>query len=403
MLCLRDLWFASIGLASLAAVTTAGAAPPTACAVDFEGLPAGTVVTELKKGAGISGCNENGTIAVTSQNTIFSSEAAIIFDGDCTVIPFPFSECEHFDRDIASPHEDFGGPGTGVGGELGSPFENNTALHKVLILAKDKVDVNNDDLVDDPDDANVPGYHVFDFTDINKNGVTINAVTFQDIDFLEGESPAQVTFTVPGSPTSTISQVDTQDGGVATIPIIGLSGVTSMMVEVKGSSAFAGFIYDEPKAQRACWATFGGFDAAFSGPEGQKIASFGGNVGPPPSGHLNVVKHETGQHLIIADVEVESCVVDELICANSGDNSPGQPGGKKGFEVNVLNFVGTGDLDGVEVAVTGSLIDCGEPGGKKGNDPDRFEVFVDGNEFVSDHLGGGNIQLHPPVGKPQIF
>jgi hypothetical protein len=81
-------------------------------------------------------------------------------------------------------------------------------------------------------------------------------------------------------------------------------------------------------------------------------------------------------------------------------DSPGQPGGKKGFDINVLNFVGTGDLDGVAVDVNGSLVDCGEPGGKKGNDADLFEVFVNGVPFVSDRLGGGNIQLHPPVGEP---
>jgi hypothetical protein len=396
----RDLCVVSIGLTPLVAFS-ASAAPPGPCHVDFEGLDAGTVVTELSKNNGINGCNEKGSIAVTSQNVRFSTEAAIIFDADCPVIPDPFSDCDHADRDIASPHEDFGGPGRGIGGAEGSPWENNTALGKVLVLAKDKVDSNNDGLVDDPDDADDPGYYNFDFTGVSSNGVTINAVTFQDIDFDEGESPAQVTFTVPGSPPSTISQVDTEDGGVATIPVIGLSGVTQMMVEVKGSSAFAGFIYDEPKAPRACWATFGGFDSAFVGPEGQKIASFGGNVGPPPSGHLNIVKHETGEHLKIADVEVESCVVDDQICANSGDNSPGQPGGKKGFDINVLNFVGTGDLDGVAVDISGSLIDCGEPGGKKGNDADYFEVNVNGNEFVSDRLGGGNIQLHPPVGKPQ--
>ncbi len=47
MLRFQNLWLVLIGLASLVVVTTAGAAPPTACAVDFEGLPAGTVVTEL--------------------------------------------------------------------------------------------------------------------------------------------------------------------------------------------------------------------------------------------------------------------------------------------------------------------------------------------------------------------
>ena len=70
----------------------AEAAPPTACVIDFEGLDAGTIVTELSSGDGISGCSISGIVAVTSQNTLFSSEAAIIFDSDCPVIPDPFSE-----------------------------------------------------------------------------------------------------------------------------------------------------------------------------------------------------------------------------------------------------------------------------------------------------------------------
>jgi hypothetical protein len=57
------------------------------------------------------------------------------------------------------------------------------------------------------------------------------------------------------------------------------------------------------------------------------------------------------------------------------------------------------DPDGVKtsVPVTGKLIDCGEPQGKKGRDPDQFHVYIDGELFVGDVLDGGNVQLHPPV------
>jgi hypothetical protein len=329
---------------------------------------------------------------------LFSSEAAIVFDSDCPVIADPFSQCESYDRDLGTPNEDFGGPGVGLGGEAGSPYQNDTALGKVLVLAKDKVDVNNDDLVDDPDDADVPGFYVFDFTGINRRGVSVNSVTVLDIEFDEGEDPALITLTVPGAPPATFSVVDTGNNGVATIDLIGISGVTSMRVDVKGSSALGGIVFNDREAGRACWATFGGFDSAFVGPEGQKVASFGGNVGPPPSGHLNIVKHATDQHLRVFDVVVESCERIESVCPNSGSASPGQPGGNKGFDINVLNFVGTGLLDGVEVPVDGRLIDCGEPQGKKNLDPDRFEINAGGAVFVNDVLGGGNVQLHPPVG-----
>ena len=107
--------------------------------------------------------------------------------------------------------------------------------------------------------------------------------------------------------------------------------------------------------------------------------------------------HLTGEHLSVPDVKVESCVRGENICANQGGNSPGQSGGKKGFDINVLNFVGAGALDGVEVQVTGRLVDCGEPGGNKGNGSDQFDVFVEGVGYIQGGLTGGNVQLHPPA------
>lgn len=397
---MRWIWIGEgITAASLALSLPAAAAPPAACNVDIEGLAAGTIVTELSAGAGVSGCTESGTIDVESQNTFFSLEAAIVFDSSCPVIPDPFSDCSSADRDLGTPNEDFGGPGVGAGGEAGSPYQNDTPLGKILVLAKDKVDTNGDGLVDDPDDADTPGFYDFHFDNWgNGKGVTVDAVTLMDVEFDEGESPAEVTLTRTSGPPVVFTQVDTGNNGVATIDQIGIEDVISMRVNVKGSSGLAGFVIDRPKLRRACWATFGGFHSAYVGPSDDKIASFGGNVGPPPSGHLNIVKHATGQHLRVFDVQVESCVRDAAVCPNSG--GPGQPGGKKGFDVNRLNFVGTGDLDGVEVPVSGSMIDCGEPQGKKAVDHDRFIVFADGMSFIDDALGGGNVQLHPPVEKP---
>jgi hypothetical protein len=397
------IWSLSLGLlaAPIAFAAPAMADPPSqttgACAIDLEGLPAGTVVTQLSIGAGINGCTGNGKVDVKSQNSLFSTNAAITFDTSCPKIDYPYSICNASDLDLGTPHMDFGGPGTGDGGAAGSPYQNDTPLGMVLVLARDKVDINNDGLVDDPDDADVPGSYDFDFTKINKKGVTINSVTIQDVEFAENESPAEISMTVPNSPPVVFTVVDTGNGGVAKIDQIGIENVTNMTVNVKGSSALSEIVFNEPVLRRACWATFGGFNSAFIGPEGDKIASFGGNVGPPPSGHLNIVKHVTDQHLRVFDVEVESCVRDDNICASSGSNSPGQPGGNKGFDVNVLNFVGTGLLDGVEVPVDGKLVDCGEPGNKKGNDPDQFVINADGQVFVAGPLDGGNVQLHPPV------
>ena len=371
----------------------------------FEGLPAGTVVTELSVGAGISGCTTNKVVAVSSQNCKFSSEAAIVFDSSCAVTPT--SQCEFIDTDIGTPHQDFGGPGRGDGGCATCDFPNDTPLGNLLVLANDKVDNFSNDtgapgadgLVDDPDDADCNGYMRFDFSNINPKGVTIDAVTVLDIELDEGESPGEITLSKASGPPSTFTIKDTGDGGKATFDSIGIKNVTSMQVDLKGSGAFAGAFFNAPKLKRACWATYGGFNNAFMGPAGAKVASFGGNVGPPPSGHLNVVKHLTGEHLSVPDVEVVSCERIEANCPTSG--GPGQPGGKKGFDINTLNFAGTGTLDGNTVAVTGRIIDCGEPQGKKGVDPDQFWIYVNSDEFVGGIHDGGNAQIHPPVGKPE--
>jgi hypothetical protein len=373
--------------------------------MDFEDLPPGTIVTELSVGAGISGCNTSKDVLVSSQNCRFSTEAAIVFDSSCTATPT--SVCEGYDLDTGTPHEDFGGPGIGSGGCDGCPFPNDEALGNTLMLAKDKVDnfdngtgaAGADGLVDDPDDADCNGFFDFDFTDIHPKGVTLDRVIMQDIEFDEGEDPAEIFFTTStgGTPPS-IAINDTGNGGKVDIDLLGTENVISMRVTFKGSGALGALFFNEPELRRACWATYGGFNNAFIGPEGSKVASFGGNVGPPPSGHLNVVHHELGQHLKVPDVEVVSCERIEANCPNSG--GPGQPGGKKGFDVNTLNFAGTGTLDGVEVDVEGKIIDCGEPQGKKGVDPDQFWIYTDGGLFVGGPHDGGNAQLHPPVGKP---
>lgn len=393
-------YFSSIGIIIAIAFwpATVMAAPSgPACVIDFEGLPKGTVITELSAGSGISGCAVNGVVSVESSNSIFSNEAAVVFDSDCTV------PCvgKWKDSDLGSPNETFGGPGVGLGGEMGMPQENDTAHGMIGILVGDKIDDSPaDGLVDDPDDADVPGEFRFDFSGINNKGVTIGGVTIMDVEFDQNENPAEVIMLRSGKAPSIFTLIDTGDNGVATIADVGLENVEQLIVKVKGSAGLSSVVFGVEK--RACWVTFGGFDSAFVGSEGQKIASFGGNVGPPPSGHLNIVRHTDGSHLIVPNAEVVSCERDETVCPNSGNNSPGQPGGKKGFDINVLNFSGVGSLKGPDgttssVQATGKLIDCGEPAGKKDRDPDQFHVFTDGALFVGDVLGGGNVQLHPPV------
>ncbi|MBT8442465.1 MAG: hypothetical protein KJO76_08770 [Gammaproteobacteria bacterium] len=371
--------------------------------IDFEGLPAGTIVDELSKGAGIDG-NATGVVKVQGRNTIFpNTNAAIIFDSDCPVVIDPvFSDCGRDDLDIGSPNEDFGGPGVGEGGEAGSPFQNDEALGMIMVLAKDLVDTNGDNLVDDPDDADVPGFIDFDFSMIKKGQndgtVTINSVQFLDIEFDEGESPAQMVLMGPNIPTATISIIDTGNNGLATIEGIKLEGVSNVRVEFLGSGSLGAISFDEPKGEKFCWITTGGFQNA-GVQAGSKDYTFGGNVGPPAHGSWEVIDHETGDNFHTHDVRITNCITIE-------GTGPGQPGGKKGFDVNQAFFECTsGTFNHVDgYTCTGYVIDRGEPSGKNGNDTDEYAITVrDGNGVVvmevNGMLDGGNVQIHPPVKK----
>ena len=368
--------------------------------IDFEGLPAGTIVDELTKGAGISDTNITGFVGVVGHNTYNpATNAAVIFDSEC--IRGTIS-CETQDQDIATPHEDFGGPGIGIGGALGGSFPNDTPLGNLIILVRKLTDSDNDGLVDDPDDADVPGYFNFDFSTIKKgkiSTVTIDSVTIMDVDLIEGEDPGQIILTGPGIPQATISVFDTENGGVATIDGIGLAGVDNVRVEVLGSSAFAEIVFNESKAPRSCWITTGGFHNA-GVQSGGKDFTFGGNVGPPPSGSWEVIDHNTGDNFHSNDVHITDCI-------EIDGTGPGQPGGKKGFVINQAFFEGTGRLNHVDgYPFTGFVVDRGEPSGKNDNQKDQFHIEVRDPVssvvvFETDFLlDGGNVQIHPPVGKP---
>jgi len=389
-------WTLTLGIVLMFSISSA-----LADEIDFEGLPPGTIVNELSKGQGITG-NINGVVKVLGHNTIFpTTNAAIIFDSSCT--PTSLSICEEFDLDLGTPHMDFGGPGIGDGGAAGGPYPNDTPLGNILVLAKDLIDSNFDGLVDDPDDADLPGYINFDFSGIKKGKsdgtVTINSFTIQDVELAEGETPAQVELSGPGILTATIAVNNLDNGGVLTYDGINLSGVSNMRVNLKGSSAFASVLFNE-RREGICWITTGGFNNASITDPDKKDFTFGGNVGPPPSGSWQVVDHNTGDKYHTNDVHI-------TLCEEIPGTGPGQPGGKKGFTINKAYFEGIGRLNHVPgYPVTGFVIDRGEPSGKNGNDTDEIQFIIydpDTSLPIIEWTGlltGGNVQIHPPTGKP---
>lgn len=48
------------------------------------------------------------------------------------------------DFDLGTPNQDFGGPGIGVGGEAGSPFQNDLAKGNILVVGENLFDSNGD-------------------------------------------------------------------------------------------------------------------------------------------------------------------------------------------------------------------------------------------------------------------
>ena len=362
--------------------------------IDFEGLPPGTIITELTKGAGFNG-TANGKISVVGHNTIFpATNAAVVFDSLCTG-----GACTGGDWDLGTPNETLGGPGVGVGGEIGSPYENNKPLGNIAILAENLNDGDGDGLVDNPDDADVLGYINLDFTAIKKgksSTVTVSSVTMIDVEWDEGESPALIELTGPGILPATFAINNTDDNGVVTFDGINLSGVTNMRVNLKGSGAMVSAALNV-RAPGSCWITTGGFqNAGFT--SGSKDYTFGGNVGPPPSGSWQVIDHSNGDNFHSNDVHIVDCI-------EIDGTGPGQPGGKKGFTINQAFFAGTGRLNGVDgYPFTGYVIDRGEPSGKNGNDTDEYSIVVrnpDSNVIVFEAtapLDGGNVQIHPPTG-----
>lgn len=389
--------------------------------IDFEGLPEGYVLDDpLFTGFGISG-DLSGMVSIFGFNPAFGAgtNAAIVFASDCPPSGTT-ADCSGGDVDLGSPNSDFGGPGIDAdgdpttGGNQGSDFENDMPLGNVAIVAEDLVDTNPmDGNVDDPDDADLDGQFIeFDFTDLNGKGITVNSLTYMDND--EGEFGAQVEFFGPGTLNpSTIGLTAVGDNGVRTITP-GIEGVEIMRVVLNGSGAVDNVVIEE-EVERDCWVTLGGFNKGeVETAAGKKYCTFGGNVGPPPSGALEVNWHETGDPALDG-ARFHTNGIESVRCEDL-TNGPGQPGGKKGLVEDTLFFTCSGRFNNqTGFNCRGYFQDNGEPQGKKvPNDKICVEVTDSNGAFVAscgegcdpvDPAGGsvlvgGNVQIHPPVGKP---
>lgn len=173
--------------------------------IDFENLPAGTVLNSIQ--------TIHGLVTVSGTNPALAGNTAVIFDS---------ANPTGGDFDLQTPGY---GPG------------NTTPHGNILIVAENLTDGNGDGLVDDPDDATTFGSILFfDFAGIGST-VTLQGMTIIDVE--QTEAAAEVFFydandNLIGVPFA-LPQVG--DNGVAEVSFGDISGVARMEVHLNGSGA----------------------------------------------------------------------------------------------------------------------------------------------------------------------
>ncbi|MBX3001654.1 MAG: choice-of-anchor A family protein [Caldilineaceae bacterium] len=110
----------------------------------FNDFPAGTIIDDQLPGISIWAENDRSG----------HPDMAIVFDSTT-----PTGN----DFELGTPNQDFGGAGVGSGGRRGQAGENNRHLGKLLIIAENAVDGDEDGLIDDPDNEEEGGRIFFEF------------------------------------------------------------------------------------------------------------------------------------------------------------------------------------------------------------------------------------------------
>jgi hypothetical protein len=161
-----------------------------------------------------------------------------------------------------------------------------------------------------------------------------------------------------------------------------------------------------PPSQGGCWVTGGGFLTA------NNKDNFGGNAKQMKDGsiqgHWNHEAHAKKDHL--------KGKPSYIFCRHVDEPGPGQPGGKKGFDMNQIYFGGPAEYRADKEWASGYWFDVvakdhGEPGAGKAKGGENVDTYhltirkmVDTEKQISGaivyeiagNLSGGNIQIHPP-------
>jgi hypothetical protein len=211
--------------------------------ITFEGFANGAILSEVYGDGG------SGPIAMSGSNPALGAvNAAIIFD---SANPLPAAD----DYDLGTPNETFSGPGIGEGGEMGMPYENDTAHGNIAIIAENLEDGDGDGNIDVPDDAtNGDEEFNFDFTAVGTGVVTIHEITIIDVEPIEDAATVDLydaamvlldSFTLP----------QTGDNGVSVESLGPTEGVAYMVVTLNGSGGIDNIVFtrnDEETGGEGC-------------------------------------------------------------------------------------------------------------------------------------------------------
>jgi len=350
-----------IGLAVVATTLVVAAVPAAAAAdavIDFEGLPAGTVVNSVSSGAGISGDVYAGSVSVfgDSAHPALPTNAAIIFDAACGGSA---AACSGGDADLFKP-----------------------ALGKVLIMAENLVDANADGIIDDPDDAdlrNAP--FTFDFSGFGPGVFTVDSIDVMDVE-ASAEEPAFIELYNGASLLDTVPIPPTGNNAVATIPV-GVSNVTMMVVTLQGSGAIDNIRLSDVDVANGRF-TGGGHQLRVG--EARVTRGLTIHCDLLLSNNLEV-NWGGNQFHMTEHLETVACTDDPLI----DQTPPPAP-------LDTLIGVGTGRYNGDDgYTIEFTLVDYGEPGSSDRAALLIYETANPTNVVLNvplQVLSGGNLQAH---------
>ncbi len=214
--------------------------------INFETLAAGTFDGTDGVVDGTFGVASVGgrTILVTGDNPnadgagARTANAAVIFDS---------ADPSRGLFGLGTPNEDFGGPGIGAGGESGSPFQNDTALGKTLIIDRDLINVDGDPLhIDDPAvQGVVVSFLTLDF--LAGGPVTMDSLDVMDLN--NGQTMTIRMFDTGDNLLAAYNAPGTDVNGVATVDLGGTPGVVRVLMTINGSAAVDNIVF-RPEEER---------------------------------------------------------------------------------------------------------------------------------------------------------